>query len=105
MRADRWLYLDRSRTRLVAQNDPAVGWLLNAPGQEIAPAEVKRLGLVIHEGRVMQADQVPQPAPAAVTPEPAVETTPEPPAAPASEPELDDAPPIMPPESRRRRRR
>ena len=104
MRADRRLHLDRDQLRLVPETSPECTWLLAAKGHEIPTEMVKRLGLVMHEGRVVQADQVPQPEPAAVMPGPAVETTPEPPAAPAPEP-ADDPQPIMPPQSRRRRRK
>jgi hypothetical protein len=94
MKADRRLYLDRTQSRLVEEADTASAWLLAAKGQEIAPAEVKRLGLVMHEGRVMQG--YPETSP--VMPEPAVEMTPEPPAAP-------EVSPIMPSQSRRSRRK
>jgi enoyl-CoA hydratase/carnithine racemase len=58
--ADRRLYLERTGSRLVAENDPEAAFLLIAKGHEIPAADVKRLGLVVHEGRVMQASQVPQ---------------------------------------------
>jgi hypothetical protein len=86
MRADRELCLDRGQSRLVEAGSVESAWVLIGKGQEIPDAEVKRLGLVMHEGRVMQASAIP----AAVDPEPAVEMTPE---------------PIMPPESRRSRRK
>jgi hypothetical protein len=59
--ADRRLCLTRHRDRLVEENTPEAAWLLVGKGHEIPAAEVKRLGLVVHEGRVMQASQVPQP--------------------------------------------
>jgi hypothetical protein len=67
--ADRRLYLDRSQARLVEESDPACAWLLVGKGQEIPAEKVKRLGLVVHEGRVMQASQVPAPK----APEPEME--------------------------------
>ena len=96
MLADRTLYLDRSRTRLVGETDPDVAWLLVWKGREIPAEDVKRLGLVLwSDGRVMQG---PEPMdPPAVMPEPAAEMAPESPAAPAE--------PIMPPQSRRSRRK
>jgi hypothetical protein len=59
--ADRRLCLTRHRDRLVEENTPEAAWLLVGKGHEIPAAEVKRLGLVVHEGRVMQASQVPAP--------------------------------------------
>jgi hypothetical protein len=56
--ADRRLCLTRHRDRLVEENTPEAAWLLVGKGHEIPAAEVKRLGLVVHEGRVMQASQV-----------------------------------------------
>ena len=93
MRADRSLYLDGTRSRLVSETDPAVAWSLVGKGQEIDPGDVKRLGLVMHEGRVMQASQVP-------APEPEPEATPEPEMVEGYEPTA-----IMPPQSRRSRRK
>jgi hypothetical protein len=61
MRADRRLCLDRRQERVVEANTPEAAWLLVGKGHEIPAAEVKRLGLVVHEGRVMQASQVPAP--------------------------------------------
>jgi hypothetical protein len=107
MRADRRLYMDRHQMKLVPENSPESAFLVAATGQEIAPEMVKRLDLVIHEGRVMQASQVPAKAtePVAmakppVEPEPASEPEPA-----AEAPSIDPAPRIMPPESRRSRRR
>ena len=91
MRADRSLYLDRSRSRLVGETDPEVAWLLVWKGREIPAEDVKRLGLIEVDGRVQQGESAP-----------AVEMTPEP-----GEP-LSDAgntEPIMPPEVKRTRRR
>jgi hypothetical protein len=89
--ADRRLCLTRYRDRLVEENTPEAAWLLVGKGHEIPAAEVKRLGLVVHEGRVMQASQVPQAPPAEKAPEsvanndmmaqgvsPALESMPEP---------------------------
>jgi hypothetical protein len=59
--ADRRLYLERTGSRLVAENDPEAAFLLIAKGHEIPAVDVKRLDLVLHEGRVMQASQVPAP--------------------------------------------
>jgi hypothetical protein len=56
--ADRRLCLTRHRDRLVEENTPEAAWLLVGKGHEIPAAEVKRLGLVVHGGRVMQASQV-----------------------------------------------
>ncbi len=92
MRADRRLYLDRGQTALVAE--PEAAWLLAATGQEIPEAEVKRLGLVVQDGRVVQASAEPV-VEMAAAPEPALEPA-------AAEP----APaPIMPPQARRYRGR
>lgn len=106
MIADRRLYVDRDWSRLVEENDPASAWLLAGKGQEIAAEKVRRLGLVKMDGRVMQAGQIMAPE----MPAPAEESvaygdmaaqgvSP----APAMEPEMME--PIMPPESRRRRRK
>lgn len=93
MRADRHLYLDRSRTRLVGETDLEVAWMLAGKGQEIDPGEVRRLKLVVHEGRVMQQADVPAPEPVAVEPEPEMVEGYEP------------NEPIMPPKVRRSRRK
>jgi hypothetical protein len=101
MRADRRLCLDLSRRRLVEANTAASAFLLAAKGQDLEPEDVQRLGLVLHEGRVMQASQVP------AKPEPVVAPEPMP-----AKIELDATPaaemapaPILPPQSRRSRRK
>jgi enoyl-CoA hydratase/carnithine racemase len=99
--ADRRLCLDLSRTRLVEANTAESAFLLAGKGQEIEADEVKRLGLVVHEGRVMQASQVPEPV-YEMAMEPAAEMAPEPDAEPKAEAE---AAPIMPSQPRRSRRR
>ncbi len=96
MRADRRLCVDQSGTRLVEANTPESASLLIAKGREIPAEDVRRLGLVLHEGRVMQASQVPAPAPAAVTPEVAPLADIVHPAGAMPEPTR-----VMPPESKR----
>jgi hypothetical protein len=93
--------MTRDQSRLVEENTPEAAWLLAGKGQEIPREAVKRLGLVVHEGRVMQASQVP--AHPRVEPEvlPGPEVLPE---MDNTESEMESEP-IMPSESRRRRRR
>ncbi len=95
MQADRSLHMNRSQTRLVEEQSPEAGWLLAAKGHEIPADMVKRLGLVEHDGRVVQACDVPAPEP---EPEPEIVPEPEPEA-------VADPEPIMPPESKRSRRK
>jgi hypothetical protein len=93
MRADRELCLDRGQTRLVEAGSVESAWVLIGKGQEIPDAEVRRLGLVLHEGRVMQRSAAPVVEVLHMVdaaPKPMVEVAPE---------------PIMPPESRRSRRK
>ena len=89
MQADRRLYVDRDWSRLVEETDPAVAFLLAATGHEIPAEHVARLGLVAVDGRVEQAVLASEP----VTVEPMAEDSSEP------------VTPILPPESRRTRRR
>ena len=91
MHADRRLYVDRDWSRLVEETDPAVAFLLAATGHEIPAEHVARLGLVAVDGRVQQ-----QSAPASEPYATDAYATDVPPDAPA---------PILPPESRRTRRR
>ena len=52
--ADRRLYLDATKSRVLEDGDPTVAWLLCPAGREITAAEVARLGLVLRNGRVEQ---------------------------------------------------
>ena len=88
MRADRRLYVDKDWTRLVPEGSAEAAFLLNAPGQEIEPELVKRLGLVEVDGTVQQRSVVPD-APLADVVQPA-----------GAMPE-----PILPPQVRRSRKK
>lgn len=101
MRADRRLYLDRSRTRLVAENAPDAAWLLNARGQAIDPVDVNRLGLVEVDGVVMQQAEAAAIAAAKAEPEP----EPEPEQQSEAPVDVEPREPIMLPQSRRHHRR
>jgi hypothetical protein len=111
MIADRRLCLDRSMSRLVEESNPEAAFLLAAKGQEIAFEAVKRLGLSVRDGRVVQPSTEPEeatptseesgPVPTESVHEPAGEVPPEvPPTDAPVEPERE---PIIPPESRRSR--
>lgn len=104
MIADRRLYLDRSRTRLVAESSPEAAWLLNAKGQEIDPGEAKRLDLHVVDGSVRQG--APE-LPLEVVGDVLLEQAPERPQeerTESAETPADHVPePIMPPQSRRSR--
>jgi hypothetical protein len=94
MLADRRLYVSRDG-RLVEEADVEAAFMLAAKGHEIPAETVRRLGLWWHwaDGRVMQG------AEPVVEVEAPVEMTP---------PELvaeDEPEPIMPPQSRRSRRK
>ena len=91
MQADRRLYVDRDWSRLVEETDPAVAFLLAATGHEIPAEHVARLGLVAVDGRVQQASAVAASEPVTVEP--------------MSEDSSEPVTPILPPESRRTRRR
>ena len=52
--ADRRLYLDRTRARLVEADSSEAASLLAGAGRPIDAAEWRRLGLVFREGRVEQ---------------------------------------------------
>lgn len=93
MQADRRLYVTLDG-RLVPEHDPAAAFLLAGKGHEIPPDVVARLGLEDVDGRVQQG------GPAAAEPATA-EVEVEVPA----EPEADAPAPVMPPETRRYRRR
>ncbi len=43
--ADRRLYVDKDKTRVVEEGDPAGSWLLYAVGRRIGAGDVKRYGL------------------------------------------------------------
>lgn len=43
---DRHLYLSEDKTRLVAEGDPAAGWLWCSPGQRVPRKEALRLGAI-----------------------------------------------------------
>ena len=49
MKADRRLYLDATRSRVVEEGDPAAAILYAAVGDEIDAAEAKRYGLKEHK--------------------------------------------------------
>lgn len=70
--ADRPLCVDRTLSVLVEDGSPESAYLLVGKGQVIQPDDVKRLGLRMAEGRVVQsAEPVKAPEPkAAVEPEP-----------------------------------
>ncbi len=52
--ADRRLWLDAGRTRIVEDGDPTAAFLLAAPGRPIPKADVERLGLAVVSGAVRQ---------------------------------------------------
>ena len=101
MRADRRLYVDKDWTKLVPEGSAEAAFLLNAPGQDIEAEHVKRLGLEVWaDGRVMQG------------PEPVIAPEPEPEAVVSPEPLADVVrpagampEPIMPPQSKRSRKK
>jgi hypothetical protein len=77
--ADRRLYVTADRSRLVEDGDGAAAFLLAPPGTEIDPTDVKRLGLVVVDGKVTQAPAEAA-APIASAEAPAAEATPPAPA-------------------------
>ena len=100
MLADRRLCLDRSQSRLVEAGTPDSAWLLAGKGQEIEPEDVKRLGLVQWgDGRVMQG---PEPV---ADPVPVIEPVEVEPLADIVHPAGAMPEPILPPESRRSRKK
>ncbi len=85
--ADRRLYVDRSGKTLVEETDPRAAFLLAAKGQPMEFDVVTRLGLRMAEGRIVQGPEEIAPLEGIVHPAGAM-------------PE-----PIMPPESRRSRKK
>lgn len=51
--ADRRLYLTADKARVVEEGDASAAFLLAAPGTEITPEEVKRLGLSVKDELVV----------------------------------------------------
>jgi hypothetical protein len=92
MLADRRLYIT-ARGMLVSESDPAAAYLLAGKGQEIPAEVVKRLGLRLAEGKVAQG------------PEPEVVESHDVPAASPEDASEDQPAPVVPPESRRSRKR
>lgn len=58
--ADRNLYLDASQNALVEEGDYRCASLLCGKGRAIYADEVKRLGLVVVDGRVVQSSNEPE---------------------------------------------
>lgn len=71
MHADRRLFVDVGKARLVEDGSPDAAYLLAPEGGEILAADVERLGLSVVDGCVVQgaAEPVPEPEPEA-EPEP-----------------------------------
>lgn len=64
LKADRRLYTNRDRTRLVEAGEPDAAFLLAAPGRPIDPADVQALGLSMDDGgRVIQGGRKEAPKP------------------------------------------
>lgn len=59
--ADRRLFLDPSRERLIEAGHEDAAYLLAAPGHRIPRAEAKRLNLVVQDDRIVQAPAKPLP--------------------------------------------
>lgn len=59
--ADRRLYVTEDRATLVEEGDARARYLFAAPGHGIPAADVARLSLVMHEGRVVQGDPADEP--------------------------------------------
>jgi hypothetical protein len=97
--------MTRDQSRLVEENTPEAAWLLAGKGQEIPREAVKRLGLVMVRGRVEQASQVMERVLAEPVAEEPMGGQPFAYEMPELESEPDVVEPIMPSESRRRRRR
>lgn len=53
--ADRRLYVNAAKTRLIEESDPSAAFLLVGEGGRIGKGDVQRLGLELVDGRVVQA--------------------------------------------------
>lgn len=60
LKADRRLYTNKDRTKLVEEGDPGAASLLAAEGRAIDPADVSALGLIVSDGRVVQGKAEPK---------------------------------------------
>lgn len=79
-------HLNKAKTRVVAETDPDVGWVLGPKGMHITMTDAIRWGLVKVEPTESQTEP----------PEP--ETSPQPPSEPEPQSELEVTNPVVPPE-------
>jgi len=61
--ADRRLYVNKDRTKLVEEGAPDAAFLLAPPGSSIPLADVQGLGLAVVNGRIVQGGQKEAPKP------------------------------------------